>query len=65
MRPIAAWHSGKWFKELVTSFAMTDDPNTHSEEETERRREAALKRMLATPHKPHQKLSKGSPKSDG
>jgi hypothetical protein len=30
---------------------MTDD--TYSEEETVARREAALKRMLATPHKPH------------
>jgi hypothetical protein len=29
------------------------DPETYSEEETKRRREAALKRMLATPHKPH------------
>lgn len=40
---------------------MADDPNeeTYSEEETERRREAALKRMLATPHKPHEKLKKG------
>jgi hypothetical protein len=26
---------------------------TYSEEETVRRREAALKRMLSTPHKPH------------
>jgi len=26
---------------------------TYSEAETEARREAALKRMLATPHKPH------------
>ncbi len=26
---------------------------TYSEEETVARREAALKRMLATPHKPH------------
>lgn len=34
------------------------DPETYSEEETERRREAALKRMLATPHKPHEKLKK-------
>jgi hypothetical protein len=30
---------------------MTDD--SYSEEETVARREAALKRMLATPHKPH------------
>jgi hypothetical protein len=32
---------------------------TYSEEETVRRREAALKVMLATPHKPH-KPKKGS-----
>jgi hypothetical protein len=28
---------------------------TYTEEEAERRREAALKRMLATPHKLHKK----------
>lgn len=33
---------------------MSDDPKeTYSEAETEARREAALKRMLATPPKPH------------
>jgi hypothetical protein len=34
---------------------MADDPNseTYSEEETEKRAAAALKRMLQTPHKPH------------
>jgi len=34
---------------------MADDPksDTYSDEETVARREAALKRMLATPHKPH------------
>lgn len=32
------------------------DDETYSEEETERRREAALKVMLATPHKPHKPL---------
>lgn len=35
---------------------MTDHPKsdeTYSEEETERRREAALKVMLNTPHRPH------------
>ncbi len=37
---------------------MADNNETYSEEETERRREAALKRMLATPHKPHDKLKK-------
>jgi hypothetical protein len=31
---------------------------TYSEEETVRRREAALKRMLATPHKPHKDSKK-------
>ena len=35
---------------------MTDPEETYSEEETKRRREAALKRMLTTPHKPHEKL---------
>lgn len=35
-----------------------DDNETYSDEETEARREAALKRMLATPHKPHEKLKK-------
>ena len=37
------------------------DPNegdTYSEKETVERREAALKRMLATPHKPHRSLGK-------
>jgi len=33
---------------------------TYSEEETVARREAALKRMQATPHKPHKALRKGS-----
>jgi hypothetical protein len=38
---------------------MTNPANdTYSEAETEARREAALKRMLATPHKPH-KASRG------
>jgi hypothetical protein len=34
---------------------MPSSPNDdiYSEEETVARREAALKRMLATPHKPH------------
>jgi hypothetical protein len=33
-----------------------DDPNEHtfSEAETEARREAASKRRLSTPHKPHE-----------
>jgi hypothetical protein len=32
---------------------MKDDPETYSEAETVARREAALKVMLSTPHKPH------------
>lgn len=39
------------------------DNETYSEEETKRREEAALKRMLATPHKPHEKLKKGGTKT--
>jgi len=35
------------------------DQETYSEEETVRRREAALKRMLQTPHKPHKDSKKG------
>ncbi len=35
----------------------TED-ETYSEAETEARREAALKRMLATPHKPHEASGK-------
>jgi hypothetical protein len=31
---------------------------SYSKQETERRREAALKRMLSTPHKPHKSLGK-------
>ena len=33
--------------------AKTDPQETYSEAETGARREAALKRMLATPHKPY------------
>ncbi|MGI8704577.1 MAG: hypothetical protein ACR2JJ_02050 [Sphingomicrobium sp.] len=32
---------------------------TYSEEETVKRREAVLKRMLATPHKPQSESKKG------
>jgi hypothetical protein len=32
---------------------------TYSEEETKRRADAALKRMLQTPHKPHKDSKKG------
>jgi hypothetical protein len=39
---------------------MTSDPRkeTYSEEETKRRADAALKRMLQTPHKPHKEGTK-------
>ena len=39
---------------------MTDPKSdeTYSEEETVARREAALKRMLQTPHKPHKDTKK-------
>jgi hypothetical protein len=42
---------------------MANDPNdeTYSEQETVARREAALKRMLATPHKPQKPKT---PKTD-
>jgi hypothetical protein len=35
------------------------DSETYSEAETVARREAALKRMLATPHKPQKESKKG------
>jgi hypothetical protein len=39
---------------------MTDsNDETYSEEETVKRREAALKRMLATPHKTQKESKKG------
>jgi hypothetical protein len=38
------------------------EPEAYTEAETEARREAALKRMLATPHKPHAKGEKGKAK---
>jgi hypothetical protein len=34
------------------------DTETYSEAETDARREAALKRMLATPHKPHKPIGR-------
>jgi hypothetical protein len=39
--------------------AAPDKEETYSEEETVARREAALKRMLQTPHKPHKESKKG------
>lgn len=40
----------------------TNEDDAYSETEARARAEAALKRMLATPHKPHEKLKKGAPK---
>jgi len=37
---------------------------TYSEEETERRREAALRKLLSMPHKPHEKAKKVQRKKD-
>jgi hypothetical protein len=46
---------------------MTATPKdeTYSEEETKRRADAALKRMLQTPHKPHKPLSERQPRPKG
>ena len=38
-------------------------PETYSEAETAARREAALKTMFATPHKPHKASKKGGKES--
>jgi hypothetical protein len=38
--------------------SKSDPEETYSEEETERRAEAALKRMLQTPPKPHKDMKK-------
>jgi hypothetical protein len=45
--------------------ATDKDETQYNEAETERRREAALKRMLNTPHKPHAKRIKKRSKKAG
>ena len=42
---------------------MPKPPETYTEAETETRREAALKVMLASPHKPHNGGAKSDRKS--
>ena len=46
---------------------MTDpkESETYSEEETVARREAILKRVLATPPTPHKRKKKGPPNPEG
>lgn len=41
---------------------MAETKETYSEEETEARREAALKKLLSTPHKPHDDKKKSKAK---
>jgi len=42
---------------------MVEEADQYSEEETVRRREAALKRMLNTPPKPHSEMKGRRPKT--
>lgn len=53
---------------VAGSLGMTDtdqERDTYTEAETIARREAALKRMLATPHKPHKAVSPAADKGRG
>ena len=43
---------------------MAEPEETYSEEETERRREAALKRLLATPPQPNIKKGRAEARPD-
>ncbi len=39
-----------------------ENEERYSDQETQQRREAALKRMLSTPHKPHSEMKLGKAK---
>ncbi len=54
--------AGKESAVILTEYSMSDD--TYSEEEPVARREAALRRMLATPHKPHKQQKRKSQRED-
>jgi hypothetical protein len=43
----------------MTVTGARESDERYSKEETEQRREAALKRMLTTPHKPHDEMKIG------
>lgn len=45
--------------------AQSNGDGTYSEAEAEARREAALKQMFATPHKPHKASKKDDKESRG
>ena len=48
----------------MKSKSVDEQANQYSEAETVRRREATLKRMLSTPHKPHEPLKAAKKKSN-
>jgi hypothetical protein len=49
---------GLTFPEGDPNVGKRQSPERYSERETVERREAAIKRMLSTPHKPHQPIGK-------
>jgi hypothetical protein len=51
-----------WYPPLMVK--KQTDSDTYSEQETVERREAALKRLLATPPQPHAKAKPGKAKRD-
>jgi len=44
---------------MAEAHEKSDKDEHYSEAETTRRREAALKKMLSTPHQPHKPIGKG------